>query len=52
MGNALSSVDLGANFVPMDIEAGREHVCAMSKLKEVKCWGQLLNTISVHEESF
>lgn len=41
MGNNLSIVDLGADFVPVDMAAGGNHVCAMTEAKAVKCWGQL-----------
>ena len=40
MGNALSTVDLGTDFIPIDVEAGVYHVCTISESKEVKCWGQ------------
>ena len=39
MGNNLTAVDLGTNFIPTDIEAGGFHVCAMTELQEIKCWG-------------
>ena len=39
MGNNLTAVDLGTNFIPTDIEAGGWHVCAMTDLQEIKCWG-------------
>ena len=47
MGDNLTVVDLGTNFVPIDIEAGAEHVCAMTKSKEVKCWGQFIHSLSI-----
>lgn len=40
MGNQLTTVDLGTTFIPIDIEAGSEHTCAMSDSKAVKCWGK------------
>ena len=40
MGDNLTTVDLGTNFIPMDIEAGGSHVCAMSESQEIKCWGR------------
>ena len=40
MGNNLTAVDLGTNFIPTDIEAGGYHTCALSELQEIKCWGQ------------
>ena len=45
MGDALSTVDLGSAFVPVDVWAGAYHVCAMSQAKEVKCWGQLMHSV-------
>ena len=45
MGNALSTVDLGTNFVPVDIGTGRRYVCAMTEAKEVKCWGQCIHSL-------
>ncbi len=39
MGDALPFVNLGTNFVPEFITAGGAHVCAISKAKEIKCWG-------------
>ena len=47
MGDNLTVVDLGTNFVPVDIEAGGYHVCAMAQSKEVKCWGQLIHSLSI-----
>lgn len=44
-----SAVDLGTNFVPIDMKAGghqRHQVCARSprtQLKELKCWGLFLH---------
>ena len=45
MGNALSSVDLGAAFIPIDIAAGGFHVCAISESNAVKCWGQSIHSV-------
>lgn len=39
MGDNLNPVNLGSNFVVSDIEAGGEHVCALSESLEAKCWG-------------
>ena len=46
MGNNLSAVDLGTDFVPIDIEAGAHHVCAVTEVKTVKCWGQSIPSVS------
>ena len=48
MGNNLTVVDLGTAFVPIEIEAGWHHVCSIAKSKAVKCWGQLIHTLSVY----
>ena len=47
MGDNLTAVDLGTNFVPIDIQAGLSHVCAMTLSKEVKCWGQFIHSLSI-----
>merc|ERR1719334_197832 len=39
MGDNMVPVDLGAAFVPIDIEAGGGHVCTMNEDQEIKCWG-------------
>ena len=46
MGDNLNTVDLGTTFVPIVIEAGGEHVCAMAQSEEVKCWGQFMHFMS------
>ena len=43
MGNDLVAVDLGSNFLPINIECGGWHVCSMSIGHEVKCWGKCLH---------
>ena len=48
MGNNLSAVDLGTDFIPIDIEAGGYHVCAMSESNAVKCWGQLMSSVLIN----
>ena len=48
MGDALSSVDLGSAFIPIDIMAGGSHVCVISGSKAVKCWGQLIHSVLSH----
>eukprot|EP01083_Nonionella_stella_P295118 1003036_1 len=39
MGDNLPEVDLGTNFKVTMIVAGILHLCALSDLNEVKCWG-------------
>eukprot|EP01083_Nonionella_stella_P067414 178301_1 len=39
MGDNLPFVELGTGFTPIQIEAGDYHVCALSDLGKVKCWG-------------
>eukprot|EP01083_Nonionella_stella_P102230 290650_1 len=39
MGDNLLEIDLGSNFIPMQIVAGRYHTCALSTAHKVKCWG-------------
>eukprot|EP01084_Bolivina_argentea_P165455 287447_1 len=39
MGNYLNVIDLGTNFIPIQIEAGLIHTCALSINDTVKCWG-------------
>eukprot|EP01083_Nonionella_stella_P003886 11177_1 len=39
MGDDLPFVALGAGFTPIRIECGRWHVCALSDLGKVKCFG-------------
>eukprot|EP01084_Bolivina_argentea_P255595 429969_1 len=39
MGNYLNVIDLGTNFIPIQIEAGSYHTCALSINDTVKCWG-------------
>ena len=46
MGNDLAVVDLGTDFIPIDIAAGYEHVCAMTEANAVKCWGQFIFFLS------
>ena len=45
MGNALATVEFGSTFIPVDVAAGAEHVCAISQTKEVKCWGQSIHSV-------
>ena len=47
MGNNLSAVDLGTDFVPIAVEAGGWHVCSMSESKAVKCWGQFMLSLLI-----
>eukprot|EP01083_Nonionella_stella_P151009 482036_1 len=39
MGNNLSVVDLGSNFIPKQIVTGDAHTCALSTANKVKCFG-------------
>jgi alpha-tubulin suppressor-like RCC1 family protein len=39
MGSSLAAVDLGTGFVPVQVEAGDNHTCALSDAGKVKCWG-------------
>eukprot|EP01083_Nonionella_stella_P030096 82613_1 len=43
MGDNLLEIDLGTNFIPMQIVTGDYHTCALSTANKVKCWGY--NTI-------
>eukprot|EP01083_Nonionella_stella_P068483 181840_1 len=40
MGDSLPNIDLGSDFVPIQITAGSDHVCALSTTKTVKCFGR------------
>ena len=39
MGDGLSVVDLGTGFVPIQLDCGRHHCCALCQNSTVKCWG-------------
>eukprot|EP01083_Nonionella_stella_P277128 942142_1 len=39
MGDDLLEIDLGTNFIPMQIVAGYLHNCALSTTNKAKCWG-------------
>eukprot|EP01083_Nonionella_stella_P113925 336333_1 len=43
MSNNLLEIDLGTNFIPMQIMAGEYHTCALSTAYKVKCWGYNLH---------
>eukprot|EP01083_Nonionella_stella_P174971 607957_1 len=40
MGDNLPVIELGTNFVPLQITAGRTHTCILSTTFEVKCFGR------------
>eukprot|EP01083_Nonionella_stella_P073290 198082_1 len=39
MGDNLTEVDLGSNFIPIQIMCGAYHTCALSSSNKVKCFG-------------
>eukprot|EP01083_Nonionella_stella_P165814 552662_1 len=39
MGDILLEIDLGTNFIPMQIAIGWFHTCALSTANKVKCFG-------------
>eukprot|EP01083_Nonionella_stella_P139781 427146_1 len=39
MGDILLEIDLGTNFIPMQMTAGYYHTCALSTANKTKCWG-------------
>eukprot|EP01083_Nonionella_stella_P054364 143509_1 len=39
MSDNLLEIELGTNFIPMQITAGDYHTCALSTANKVKCWG-------------
>eukprot|EP01083_Nonionella_stella_P290828 989559_1 len=39
MSDSLLEIDLGTNFIPMQIAAGGYYTCALSTVNTVKCWG-------------
>ncbi|TPV94076.1 MAG: hypothetical protein B7733_17240 [Myxococcales bacterium FL481] len=39
LGDALAAVDLGSEFVPVDLTCGWASCCARSEAGELKCWG-------------
>eukprot|EP01083_Nonionella_stella_P001797 5150_1 len=39
MGDDLLEIDLGTNFIPMQIATGFGHTCALSTANKVKCFG-------------
>ena len=40
MGDNLSTIDLGKDFVATEIATGFGHICALLNTNEVKCWGR------------
>eukprot|EP01083_Nonionella_stella_P008628 24896_1 len=39
MGDHLPEIDLGSNFLSIQIALGWQHICALSTTNKVKCWG-------------
>eukprot|EP01083_Nonionella_stella_P113926 336334_1 len=39
MGAILLEIELGTNFIPMQIVAGWSHNCAVSTANKMRCWG-------------
>eukprot|EP01083_Nonionella_stella_P254996 875735_1 len=39
MGDNLTEVDLGSDFIPIEITAAADHTCALSANHTIKCWG-------------
>eukprot|EP01083_Nonionella_stella_P173510 598757_1 len=39
MSDNLLGIDLGTNFIPMQIVTGMYHTCALSTANKAKCWG-------------
>eukprot|EP01083_Nonionella_stella_P087996 244995_1 len=42
MGDILLEIELGTNFIPMQIVTGSYHTCALSTANKVKCFGRNL----------
>ena len=40
MGSELPALDLGTDFEPVQLTAGAEFTCALSRRGTVKCWGK------------
>lgn len=47
MGDSLSLVDLGSDFVPTQVDCGGLFTCALSTGFGVKCWGWYLLSLSL-----
>jgi alpha-tubulin suppressor-like RCC1 family protein len=39
MGDNLKPIDLGTNFISESISTGSYHSCALSRSRQIKCWG-------------
>lgn len=39
MGDNMSSVELGSDFVPIQLSCGQAFCCTLSNSSQIKCWG-------------
>ena len=47
MGDFLPEVQLGTGWIPIKLVSGAHHTCAISQSQEMKCWGQLIYSLSI-----